>query len=87
MKEDRTVIFAKDSGVGLDIFVKCEGEEYYLTSRRRSEYVQKKLKSGVTLGELRRVKPQRNWDEQQYYHYAKHLLKLADGFVRSYRSA
>ena len=82
MKNSRARIYAQNGTKGLDIYLDISGKDYYLTTRRQNGNIWQKLKDGQTLGELRRVKPQKSRAEQKYYHYVSHMLKIADDFIQ-----
>jgi len=40
------------------------------------------LRDGMRVDDLRRMKPSRNPSRQKTYHYAQHLLKLVDTYLK-----
>jgi len=72
----------KNGTHGLDIYLDISGRLHYVTSRRASGLLWVKLKGGVTLGELRRFKPQNTRFEQMYYHTSRYLLKILEEYLR-----
>lgn len=84
MKEmnTRSTVYAKNGDNGLDIFLNISGIDHYLTTRRRNGILWDKLHDGITLGELKRIKPQKNPFEQKYYHAVCYLLKIADDYIQ-----
>jgi hypothetical protein len=65
----------------MTIHLRANGRDYTLTWRRRCGLLYVRLKDGVTLGELRRLKPRKSRSAQKFYHYTRHLLKVADDFI------
>jgi hypothetical protein len=72
---------AKNVPGGMGIYLRASGREYLLTWRRRCGLLYARLKDGVTLGELRRLKPRKSRAAQKYYHYTRHLLKVAEDYI------
>ena len=79
---NQITLCAKNGNCGLDIYIIKDGREYYVTTRRSNGLLWAKLKDGVTLGELRRVKPTYTRTAQKYYHYSRYLIKLADDYIK-----
>ena len=86
MKYAQIKIYVKNSVYGLDIYLIISGITRYLTTRRRNGLLYIWLKNGRTIGELSRVKPRYSRIEQKKYHYAQHLLKIVNDYLK-YNSA
>jgi len=85
--ENMLTIHAKNGNHGLDIYVGSSGQWHYILTRRASGLLWTKLKDGVTVGELRRLKPQNTRLEQKYYHASRYLLKVVKDYLRYDMSA
>jgi hypothetical protein len=67
---------------GMNIFLAISGVEHYLTTYRSNGVVWQKLKNGMTLGELKRLKPQKSRAGQVYFHSVRHILKIANDYIK-----
>ncbi|GHU51438.1 hypothetical protein FACS1894127_7760 [Clostridia bacterium] len=67
---NQLMLHAKNGNYGLNIYISNGGKEYYLSTRRPCGLLWTKLKDGVTLGELKRIKPGYTRAGQKYYHYS-----------------
>jgi len=81
MTNPKTRIIASNSDTGLDIYLDISGNRHYLTSRRPSGLLYLWLKDGKTIGELSRTKPRYNRIAQKTYHYAQHLVQIAEEYI------
>ncbi|GHV37273.1 hypothetical protein FACS1894187_13580 [Synergistales bacterium] len=79
---DQIVIRAKHGAHGLDVYIDMEGKEYYVTTRRTNGLLWTRLKDGITIGELKRIRPSRSHAEQKYYHCSCYLLKLTNDYIK-----
>jgi len=82
MKDSKVRLSVKNGSNGLDLYMTVDGTAHYVTTRRRSGYMWQQLKDGITLGELRRVKPKKNKLSQKYFNSVNHLIKVADDFIK-----
>ena len=79
---NQLVIRVENSEYGLDILITRENKEYYLATHRSKGLLWTRLRDGVTLGELRRIKPTRTKVGHKYHHYLHYILKLVDDFIK-----
>jgi hypothetical protein len=79
---NQSTICAKNSERGLDIYLRIDSNEHYITTHRPNGLLWTKIKSGISLGELKRVKPKYTRMEQKYYHYSRYLLKVVDDYIQ-----
>ena len=80
--QNQFTLHAKNGMHGLEIYLIAFGREYYITTHRSNGLLWQKLKGGVALGALRRVKPWYTHTGQKYYHYSRYLLKIVDEYIR-----
>jgi hypothetical protein len=78
--QNQFIIQAKNGKKGLDVYLRANGDEHYLYTHRPNHLLLKKLKDGVTIGEIKRIKPAR--DEQMYYHFTRYILKVVDEYIQ-----
>ena len=67
---------------GLDVYINTGNEDYYLTTRRYNGLILERLRVGVSIGELKRLKPRKSRLEQKYYNYTRHLLCVVNDFIK-----
>jgi hypothetical protein len=82
MENSKARIYVRRGEKGLDVYLSVNGTDHYLVTRRQNDFIWKKLNIGVTLGELKRIKPTKYKSGQRYYHSICHMLKIADYFIR-----
>lgn len=82
MRNPKTRIIARNSSHGLGIYLDISGRKHYLATRRPNGLLYLWLKDGRTISELYRCKPANSRSEQKIYHYAQHLLKLVEEYIK-----
>ena len=82
MKNSKARIYVKNGRKGLDIYLDVDGVAHYLTTRRQNSRIWFSLKDGISLGDLRRLKPKKSKAEQRYYHSTSHMLRIANDFIK-----
>jgi hypothetical protein len=82
MKNSKTRLFVKNGNRGLDIFLDVSGTSHYLTTHSRCGLLYRWLRNGKTLGELSRIKPSDSRSRQKILHYAQHLVKVAEDYIK-----
>jgi len=75
-------IHTKNCEQGLNIYICIGGIEHYVTTHRKSGLIWNKLKDGITLGELKRIKPKYPRAEQKFFHSAQHIIRVVDDFLK-----
>ena len=81
-QNNNMILRAVNGKNGLDFYLRTSsGQEHYLVTFKPNGLLWQKLRSGVTLGELRRLKPRSARTEQKYFNSTRHLLKVADSFI------
>jgi hypothetical protein len=73
---------AENGENGLNIYLDTGKTMHFITSCRLNDLVYNKLRSGTTLGELKRAKSYNTRIGQKYYNSARYILKLADNFIK-----
>jgi len=66
---------------GLDVYLYTGDKRHYVTTRRPNDLLRKKLSSGISLGELQRIKPGSSREEQKYYERTRFLLRVVNEFI------
>ena len=82
MTNPKARIYARNGKRGIDLYLDISGTTHYLTTRRSNGLLFLWLKNGMTMGELLRVKPKRNSKAQKRNHYAKHLVKIVQDYIK-----
>jgi len=67
---------------GLDVYISTGNEDHYVTTRRHNGLIWERLRVGVSIGELIRLKPRKSRLEQKYYNCTRHLLRVVDDFIK-----
>jgi hypothetical protein len=75
-----SLVYAKSTDHGIDIYLRVSGKDHYLVTRRNSGLLWLLLKNGKTLSELSRIRPGSDPKSQKCYHYVVYLLKTVDDF-------
>ena len=78
LENPKTKLYAQNSQYGLDIYINSSGKLHYITTRRPNGILYLWLKSGVSLGELKRFRPRYVRIDQKRHHHARYLLRLVD---------
>jgi len=82
MRNANTRIIAQNGNHGLDIYLDVSGRQHYLTTRRANGLIYLWLRDGKTIGEIHRTRPTFTRSGQKTYHYAQHLIKLAEDYFK-----
>ena len=76
-------LYARNGACGLDLYLGNAGTPaQFLLTRRPNGLLYLLLRDGMRVDDLRRLKPSRNPSRQKTYHYAQHLLKLVDTYLK-----
>ena len=76
-------LYARNGTSGLNIYLGNAGTPaQFLITRRPNGLLYQLLCDGMRVDDLRRMKPSRNPSRQKTYHYAQHLLKLVDTYLK-----
>ena len=80
---NRLTLYARNGACGLDLYLGNAGTPaQFLLTRRPNGLLYQLLCDGMRVDDLRRLKPSRNPSRQKTYHYARHLLKLVDTYLK-----
>jgi len=79
--QNRFIIYVDNGKNGLDVYLSTGSETYYIATRRRNSMLWERLRGGVSIGELQRLKPRQSRSEQMYYERTRHLLSVVDEFI------
>ncbi|GHU52428.1 hypothetical protein AGMMS49975_08190 [Clostridia bacterium] len=81
-KLNQIKVHAENGVHGLDIYLDVHGVKHYLTTRRRNGLLWVYLKDGVTIGELKRFKPDYTYMQQKIFHYSQYLIRVMNDYLK-----
>ena len=66
----------------MDVYLQIGGGNRHYIFSVRDNYLLSRLQKGITIEELRNIRPKRGYQEQVYYRQTRRLLQVVECFIR-----